>query len=178
MLAWYRRNGWSVEGQLPDLPKFILAGAQHTSNWDFCVFLGAADDFGRFLHFMGKKTLFRWPLKSLMDGLGGVPVDRASSRKLVQQMADHIAAHDEFVLVVAVEGTRGRTDHWKTGFYQIAMEAKVPIVCVAPDYPSRKARVGPTIWPTGDFEADMAPALPFFRAATPLHPELGFVPEG
>ena len=176
MLAWYDRNGWTVDGTLPGEPKFVLAGAQHTSNWDFCVFVGAAAQFGRFLHFMGKDTLFRWPLKGLMNGLGGVPVDRKSRRNLVQQMADAFVARDEFVLVIAPEGTRAPTDEWKSGFYQIAVEANVPIVCAAPDYPSRSVRIGPTIWPTGDFEADMTEALTFFRGATPKYPDRGFVP--
>ncbi len=178
MLAWYKRAGWAVEGDLPTDPKFVLAGAQHTSNWDFCVFVGAVEEFGRFLHFMGKDALFRWPLTGLMYGLGGVPVDRSSRRNMVQQMADQFAARDEFLLVVAPEGTRGATDKWKTGFYQIAMEAGVPIVCAAPDYPSRRVRIGPTIRPTGDYETDMAPALAFFRASTPRHPDKGYVPPG
>ncbi|MBK8422249.1 hypothetical protein [Candidatus Villigracilis saccharophilus] len=36
-----RMTGWNIEGQLPDIPKFILVGAPHTSNWDFLLFLGA-----------------------------------------------------------------------------------------------------------------------------------------
>lgn len=178
MLSWYRRTGWAVEGVLPSEPKFILAGAQHTSNWDFCVFLGAADDFGRFLHFMGKKALFRWPLRGLMFGLGGVPVDRSSRRNLVQQMVDQFAQRDEFLLVIAPEGTRSFSGEWKTGFYQIALEANVPIVCAAPDYPSRRVRIGPTIRPTGDYAADMAEAFAFFRASIPRHPAKGYVPDG
>lgn len=178
MLGWYRQTGWAVEGKLPDEPKFVLCGAQHTSNLDFFVFLGAADEFGRFLHFMGKDALFRWPLTGLMYGLGGVPVDRSSRRNLVQQMADQFAARDEFVLVIAPEGTRSATDSWKSGFYQIAVEAGVPIVCAAPDYPSRRVRIGPTIRPSGDYLADIQPALAFFRASTPRHPEKGHVPAG
>ena len=176
MLGWFNASGWDVAGELPAYPKMILAGAQHTSNWDFLVFVGAIDRFGRFAHFMGKKALFRWPLKSLMLGLGGVPVDRSARRDLVQQMADEFAARDEFLLVIAPEGTRQATDRWKTGFYSIALEAGVPIVCGAPDYASRRVVLGPTIRPTGDYAHDMAPAFAFFRTATPKYPERGFIP--
>ena len=34
-----RLLGWRVVGQLPDIPKFVIAGAPHTSNWDFVMFL-------------------------------------------------------------------------------------------------------------------------------------------
>jgi 1-acyl-sn-glycerol-3-phosphate acyltransferase len=176
MIGWYRRNGWAPEGSLPAARKFVLAGAQHTSNWDFLVFVGTIDALGRRVRFMGKHTLFRWPLTSLMCGLGGVPVDRGARKDMVAQMVDQFAAHDDFILVVAPEGTRSKTDRWRTGFYRIALDAGVPIVCAAPDYARRRGVIGPTIVPTGDFQRDMAPAFDFFRSATPRHPERGFVP--
>lgn len=135
MLIWFCRSGWRAEGHLPPEHKFILVGAPHTSNWDFLVFVGTIAAFGKQVHSIGKRTLFRWPFAAMMRGLGGVPVDRSAPRDLVQQMADQFAARDNrdnFVLIVAPEGTRDETDHWKTGFYQIALAAAVPMVCAAP----------------------------------------------
>ena len=176
MVGWFKSRGWQAEGQLPPDRKFVLVGAPHTSNWDFLVFVGTIAAFGLKVHFIGKHTLFRWPLGSMMRGLGGVPVDRSESRDLVHQMADQFAAHDEFILIVAPEGTRGKTDRWRTGFYRIALAAGVPMVCAGPDYARRRGVIGPTIHPTGDYEADMAPAFAFFRSLVPLHPERGFIP--
>ena len=176
MVAWYRRAGWAPEGTLPPEQKFVLVGAPHTSNWDFMVFVGTIDAFGRTVHFIGKHTLFRWPLGGLMRGLGGVPVDRSASDDLVVQMTAAFAAHDGFILVIAPEGTRGRATRWRTGFYRIALAAGVPLVCAGPDYPRRRGVIGPVIFPTGDYEQDMAPAFAFFRTLGAKHPARGFIP--
>ncbi len=85
--------------------------------------------------------------------------------------SSNLPRHDDFVLIVAAEGTRDRTDKWKTGFYHIARQAGVPIVCAGPDYPTKKGIFGPVIWPTGDYDRDMKPAFDFFRSLHPLHPE-------
>ena len=176
MLAWYRLSGWRPHGRPPDLPKMVLLGASHTSNWDFPVFVGTVNAIGRQVRFIGKHSLFRWPLGGFMRALGGVPVDRRSSKDFVAQIVAEFDRHEDFVLIVAAEGTRSRTTRWRTGFYHIALRAGVPIVCAGPDYPSRRGVFGPVIHPTGDYEADMAPALAFFRSLRPRHPERAAFP--
>lgn len=176
MIGWYRLAGWSPEGRLPDDRKFVLAGAPHTSNWDFMVFVGTIDALGRRVRFIGKDSLFKGPLRRLMLDLGGVPVDRDARQDMVAQMAAQFAANKDFILVIAPEGTRSATDRWRTGFYQIARAAGVPIVCAGPDYARRRGVIGPTIHPTGDYDRDMAPAFAFFRAIQGKHPERGHIP--
>src|SRR3546814_914899 len=82
LLIWFRRGGWTISGTLPPDPKFVIMGASHTSNWDFLVFLGAVHSVGRKIHFIGKHSLFRWPMGGFMRALGGIPVDRRASRDL------------------------------------------------------------------------------------------------
>lgn len=178
LLSWFRRGGWTISGTLPPDPKFVIMGASHTSNWDFLVFLGAVQALGRKVHFIGKHSLFRWPMGGFMRALGGVPVDRGSRQDLVGQIVDQFAAHDDFILVVAPEGTRSRTTDWKTGFYQIALKAGVPIVAAGPDFIRKRGVFGPVIRPTGDYAADMKPAFAFFRSLTPRHPERAAFPDG
>lgn len=170
MLTWYRRSGWTAAGDLPDIPKLIIVGAPHTSNWDFLVFLGTVNAGGRRARFIGKRSLFRWPFGGFMRALGGVPVDRGARQDLVGQIVEQIRNHDDFLMIVAAEGTRNRTTRWKTGFYQIALRAGIPIVCAGPDYPAKRGIFGPIIHPTGDYEADMAPAFAFFRSLRPKFP--------
>ena len=170
LLQWYRRSGWTVHGSLPSDPKFIIVGASHTSNWDFLVFLGTVHAVGRRVRFIGKKSLFDGPLGPFMRALGGVPIDRSAPQDTVGQIVEQIHAHKDFLLIVAAEGTRARTTKWKTGFYQIALRANVPIVCAGPDYPTKRGIFGPIIHPTGDYDRDMAPAFAFFRSLTPRHP--------
>ena len=176
LLQWYDRSGWKAVGTLPPDRKFIIIGASHTSNWDFLVFLGTVNAVGRQVRFIGKHSLFKGSVGRFMRALGGVPVNRAAPQDMVSQIVDQIAAHDDFLLIVAAEGTRSRTTKWKTGFYQIALRAKVPIVCAGPDYPSKRGIFGPVIYPTGDYDRDMAPAFAFFRTLRPRHPERAAFP--
>ena len=178
VLAWFRHSGWRVEGELPPVAKFVILGASHTSNWDFPDFLGTVHQLGRRVRFIGKKSLFRWPMGGFMRALGGVPVDRTARQDLVAQIVDEFARHDDFALIVAAEGTREATTRWRTGYYQIALKAGVPIVCAGPNYPRRLGIIGPVIHPTGDYDADMAPAFAFFRSLHPRHPERAAFPPG
>lgn len=178
LLLWFRRGGWTISGTLPPDPKFVIMGASHTSNWDFLVFLGAVQALGRKVHFIGKHTLFRWPMGGFMRALGGIPVDRSAAQDLVSEVVAQFDAHQQFILVVAPEGTRSRTEKWKTGFYQIALRAGVPIVAAGPDFPTRRGVFGPVIRPTGNYDEDMKPAFAFFRTLTPRHPQRAAFPEG
>ena len=176
LLRWFRHSGWRAVGAFPPNRKFVIMGASHTSNWDFLVFLGTVHALGRQVRFVGKNSLFRWPMGGFMRALGGVPVDRNSPQDLVSQIVDQFAVHDDFLLIVAPEGTRAATTHWRTGFYQIALKAGVPIVCAGPDYSAKLGVIGPVIHPTGDYAADMRPAFDFFRGLHPKHPERAAFP--
>jgi len=178
LVYWFDRSGWTISGTLPPDRKFVIMGASHTSNWDFLVFLGAVHAVGRQIRFIGKHSLFRWPLGGFMRALGGVPVDRGSRQDLVSQIVEQFQANDDFILVVAPEGTRSFTTQWKSGFYQIALKAGVPIVAAGPDYPSKRGVFGPVIRPTGNYDQDVRPALAFFRTLTPKHPERAGFPDG
>ena len=173
LLLWlYRRYGWKAVGTPPSHRRFVMIAAPHTSNWDFPYYLGLIHDLGFRTHFMAKLSLFRWPFGGFMQQVGGVPIDRASSRDMVAQMIDEFARRDEFVLTVAPEGTRQSVAQWRTGFYRIAHGAGVPIVCGFMDYATRTGGIGPVIIPTGDYEADMAPAFAFYAGVSGKFPAL------
>jgi 1-acyl-sn-glycerol-3-phosphate acyltransferase len=178
LVQWFVRSGWTISGTLPPDRKFVIMGASHTSNWDFLVFLGAVHVLGRQIRFIGKHSLFRWPLGGFMRALGGVPVNRSAPQDLVSQIVAQFHAHDDFILVIAPEGTRSFTTQWKSGFYQIALRAGVPILAAGPDYPTKRGVFGPVIRPTGDYDEDMKPAFAFFRSLTPRHPARAGFPEG
>lgn len=178
IVALFKMSGWRAAGRLPPGGKYVLAGASHTSNWDFVVFLGVVEAMGIRPHYMGKHSLFRWPVRRFMLDMGGIPVDRGKRADRVKQIAAQFDAHDNFALVVAIEGTRSPTRDWKSGFYRIAIEAGVPIVCVGPDYEHKLGIIGPTIVPTGDYEKDMEPAFAFFKSLMPAHPEKTMFPDG
>jgi 1-acyl-sn-glycerol-3-phosphate acyltransferase len=171
LLLMYRMRGWKAVGEVPEPRRFIIIAAPHTSNWDFVNFLGLTADLKVRAHFMGKLSLFKWPLAGFMKQMGGIPVDRHNASNAVQQMVDEFARRAEFMLTVAPEGTRGKAKKWRTGFYQIAMAAKVPMVVGMMDYGTRTGGLGPMIWPTGDFRADMVKVLEIYKSCIPKFPE-------
>jgi 1-acyl-sn-glycerol-3-phosphate acyltransferase len=176
--SFLRLNGWKVEGSLPaEARKCVLIAAPHTSNWDLPYTLMVAFVLNLNIYWMGKHSLFAFPFGPVMRWLGGIAVDRSRSTNLVSASAMALKAADGPVqLVVPPEGTRGRTTHWKTGFYYIALEAGVPIVLAYMDYARKVSGLGPVFVPTGDVDADMAEIKRFYagvKGRRPQHFEAG-----
>jgi 1-acyl-sn-glycerol-3-phosphate acyltransferase len=173
--ALLRLIRWRVVGAEPQIPKFVVIVAPHTSNWDLPLGLvcGFASGFLRRwpYGFMMKDVVFRWPVAGLARRIGGLPIDRSRPHDIVPQMAAVFQAHDRFLLAITPEGTRKRTDYWKSGFYHIAQAAGVPIVPVAFDYAKRECRVGDPLIPTGDLDGDLIAIRTFYESATAKRPE-------
>ena len=167
LILLYRWKGWRTEGRRPDVDKFIILGAPHTSNWDFIFFLGATNELGIRPSFVGKNTLFKWPMTRFMFDMGGIPVDRAKRANYVEQVADAFAEADDLALVIAPEGSRTFKGSWKSGFYHIAMAAGVPIVPAWVNNQTLRGGLGDPIMPTGDYQADLAKIAAFYREKRP-----------
>jgi 1-acyl-sn-glycerol-3-phosphate acyltransferase len=148
--------GWRVAGEFPDRPKMVAIVAPHTSNWDFVVGILVVFALGLGVRFLGKDSLFRPPLGWLMRWLGGTPVVREAPQGAVGAAAAMIAREDKVLLGIAPEGTRAPGTPWRSGFYNIALAARVPILPAAFDYHARALRLFPLFEPTGDYAADLA----------------------
>jgi 1-acyl-sn-glycerol-3-phosphate acyltransferase len=170
-----RLLGWRVDGKLPDLPKFILIGAPHTSNWDFILFLGVIFSLRANVRFMGKAELFRFPIGWFFRYCGGVPVDRKKSTGLVEQMVKASNESDRFILTIAPEGTRHHITEWKRGFYHIAKSARIPIVMAIVDGKHKTVHVGQVFHPTEDIEADMKTIMGVFEGVAGIKPRRKYI---
>ena len=168
ILAFWYIRGWKIEDPLPKhLKKFVLAGAPHTSNWDFVFFTGATHEEGIRPNFMGKHTLFQWPMTRFMLDMGGIPVDRRSRLNATEQVAAEFERRDELALVIACEGTRKTDGKWKSGFYHIARAANVPIVPAFADNVKKIISFGPPMIPTGNYGEDLLKIAEWFRSKLP-----------
>jgi 1-acyl-sn-glycerol-3-phosphate acyltransferase len=154
--------GWGFEGAVPNVSKAVIIVAPHTSNWDFLIGVAALFALGLRAIFLGKHTLFKGPLGVVMRWLGGIPVDRRTARGVVDETVELFAGTEQLILALSPEGTRGSVDRWRTGFYYVALEARVPIVPVAFDYSRRLIRFGERFDPTGDLERDLRRLEKFF----------------
>ncbi len=166
--------GWRIEGELPKLPKFVVIGAPHTSNWDFPVAMLALFAFKLKASWMGKDTLFKGFLKPFFFWLGGIPVDRSKSNNIVRRSVQVFNANPKFVMLIPPSGTRSKTVSWKTGFYYIALGANVPIVLGYADFKRKICGIGPVFYPTGDPEADIKKIQNFYSDITAKYPEKQF----
>jgi len=163
-VAYLWLAGWKVQGGLPsNAQKSVFIAAPHTSNWDLPYTLMVAFVLRLNIQWMGKASIFRFPFGGLMRWLGGIAVDRSRSHNLVAASAHALeTARTAFQLIVPPEGTRAKTRYWKTGFYYIALAAKVPIVMAYMDYSRKISGLGPVLHPSGDLDADMATIKAFY----------------
>jgi 1-acyl-sn-glycerol-3-phosphate acyltransferase len=163
--------GWKVVCEQNNSSQYILIGAPHTSNWDFPLTLLAIWALGIKFSWVAKHTLFVGPLDYIFKKMGGIPVDRTVRTGFLKSMVDAFAENDKLVLAIAPEGTRSKTDHWKAGFYNIAIKANVDICLGYIDYPSKTVGLGPLLRPSGDVQNDFAKLREFYKDKTGKFPE-------
>ncbi len=163
--------GWKVEGEPPADPKCVVIAAPHTSNWDGVYMLAVAWAMGMRISWMGKHTLFKGWRGPVLAALGGIPVDRRARHDVVEQMVQRFAESEALLLAIPPEGTRKRTEQWKSGFYWIAQGAHVPIYLSFLDYGRKVAGIGPSFVPSGDVEADVAKLKAFYGPLKGKFPE-------
>lgn len=156
-----RLFGWRVEA--PGLPaeQGVILVYPHTSNWDFVIGLLAKWALGLQLRFWAKDSLFTVPLLGhWVRYLGGVAVDRSSRHGMVgdtvAQMQAAAARGERFWLAVAPEGTRSLTTGWRTGAYQVAVQAGVPVGLCYFDFRERVISLTRFVQLTGDTATDFA----------------------
>ncbi len=166
-----RLAGWKIAGELPSTNKYVLIAAPHTSNWDLVYMLAIAFVLNMKINWMGKDSLFKPPFGYILSRLGGVAIDRSKTNNIVQAMADEFSSRERLVLAVPPSGTRGKREHWKSGFYHIARLANVPIVMGYLDYATKTGGFGPHLTPSDDLPADMDVIRGFYGTLRGKFPE-------
>ncbi|MCA9529176.1 MAG: lysophospholipid acyltransferase family protein [Myxococcales bacterium] len=160
--ALLRVLGWHLEGAPPAEPRCVVIAAPHTSNWDLLYMLAMSYAYDIDIRWMAKHTLFRFPLGPVMRRLGAIPIERHLRKNVVDQMVARFEAADALMLTVPAEGTRRRTERWKSGFYHIALRADVPVALSFLDYATKTGGFGPTLRMTGDVRKDMDAIRAFY----------------
>ena len=158
----FRISGWKVAGQRPGLSKYVIIAAPHTSNWDFFYTICIAFILGIKPMIMMKHTWFRRPTAPFLRWLGAFSIDRSGSHNVVAQSVLAFKKQKRMVMVVPPSGTRKKVMYWKTGFYHIARGAGVPIVLGYLDYGQKVGGIGPTVFISGNMEADMKTIRNFY----------------
>ncbi len=150
-----RLLGWTPIGEYPQVEKAIFIASPHTTLWDGLIMLCVAWAMGVRLSWITKKETVRFPFKTLTTYFGAVPVDRSKSNDTVKQVATAFHESNGMFLAIAPDGTRKRRDHWKSGFYHMALEANVPVICGFLDYRRKEGGICGFVELTGDVRTDM-----------------------
>ena len=176
IVQWFGRtlqkvSGWKVEGEIPNLKKFILVGAPHTSNWDFVhalILIWAVD---LKLNVLAKHTLFEIPfLKNILSGIGGIPVDRKNPQLVVDEVSKLIEKDGGVIIGLTPEGTRKRVEKWKSGFLRIAQQTDCKIVLIGIDFDKKICSFSGFFEPTGDNDQDIKIIKNFYKDFKPKIP--------
>jgi len=174
-LIYFKILGWKTIGNTnfskDSIKKAIIIGVPHTSWQDFFIGLFLRKITGVKTNFVGKKELFKWPLKYYLNAIGGRSLDRTSGQNKVEVIAKLFDNEEEFRLTLAPEGTRKKVDKWRTGFYYIAKKANVPIIMFTLDYENKQNKVSEPYYPTNDTEADFEFMYSFFKGVKGKIPE-------
>ncbi len=170
--------GWEIDNHWPlDLDQCVMIAAPHTSNWDALYARLALKALGVNVRLTIKDSYMKLPFGPFVRALGGIGIDRRAKKEgeprpsMVQVMTDLFKDHPKLVMLVTPEATRAKQEQWKTGFYHVATGAGVPIALAYMDYTKKKTGVGKIVYPTGDYEKDMAEIMGFYAQINAKFPE-------
>jgi 1-acyl-sn-glycerol-3-phosphate acyltransferase len=154
--------GWRVVATVPMPAKCVLVFYPHTTNWDFVIGLLAKWALELPARWVAKDTLFRWPVAGILRHWGGIPVNRSDPAGFAERLTEEFRRAPGLCLAITPEGTRSRTEGWKSGFYRIALAARVPVVLAFIDYARREIGYADAFALTGAVAADMARIAAFY----------------
>lgn len=164
-------KGWSLDTELPATSRYILILYPHTSNWDFIYGMLAKGALGVPFRWMGKKEMFHWPLRTLYQAMGGIPVDRSNPQGLLDAIQTQYEQESDLVIALTPEGTRSFRPYWKSGFYRLAQQANLPIALGYIDYRHKRLGIGPLIQISGDQNSDLTAIRDFYQHVHGKYPE-------
>lgn len=163
--------GWQSVFVPPPSPKSVIMVYPHTSNWDFPLGILFRATCGLPIQFGAKDSWFRWPFKTLGRYLGGVPINRRHPAGIIDQLARNFAERESFHFCLAPEGTRAKMDHLKSGFYRLALAAKVPLGLGFIDYQHKKVGIERWIILSGNSEQDLQTLRDYYAEMKAYYPE-------
>ncbi|MCI5058729.1 MAG: 1-acyl-sn-glycerol-3-phosphate acyltransferase [Flavobacteriales bacterium] len=171
----FKLKGWKVDGQLPPHPmKFLLLIGPHTCDMDVVLSLGAAVDEKVPLKLLVTHDAFNGIQGPILKMLGAIPVNKNAKGGMVGQVAKMFEEHEAFVMALAPEGSKFKTQRLRTGFWHIARQANVPLQLVAWDYDRKAFMIGPLIEATDDMEHDLRFIWDYYKNnGVPRHPHRG-----
>ena len=167
---------WKVEGLIPPVQgseNLIVIAGPHTSNWDGVFAFAAIIGMDAKISFFGKYTLFTTPiLGRFLKYMGGIPVDRSKPGLGLTEIAiKNMSKLNGSLIAMSPEGTRAKTEKFKTGFLRIAEAVEGRIFLASFDFGNKRILLDQFFNPSGDNEHDLAFTKEYFTQFQAKHPE-------
>lgn len=171
-------TGWTYNNHMPPgIRQSVMIAAPHTSKWDFLYTRLAFVLMDIPVRITIENRYTKFPYGPFIRALGGIGIDRRPRKEgeerpsMVKTMVDLFKKHQDLVMLVTPEGTRNLRTKWKTGFYHVALQARVPLALGYLDYGKKEAGVSKLVYPSGDMKKDLQEIMAFYKNIVPLWPE-------
>jgi len=173
--------GWKVEGTAPNVPKVILLGEPHTSNWDFVLIMMAAQSAGLRMSYIMKKEAFFWPLGGFFKWMGGIPIERKKGKDAIAGIEKVLKETDNIFLAITPSGSRSPKESFKTGYLRLAHAANVPMLIIGLHAPTKSIILDRLVDPFGDIDVQNKSIKDYidgnYRGIKPENQRKGALPE-
>ena len=168
--------GWSVDGKIPEMEKnqnLVLIAAPHTSNWDGIFGFAAILALDVKISYFGKYTLFKKPqLGRFLKYMGGIPVNKNKPGSgLVKVAVNNMEKLRGSLIAMAPEGTRAKTEKWRTGFLRIAEAVDAKIFVAAFDFKTKRIVLDKFFQPSDNMQKDLENLKIYYKQFTAKIPE-------
>ena len=168
--------GWKVDGTIPEMKEnenLVLIAAPHTSNWDVIFGFAAILGLDVKISYFGKYTLFKKPLLGrFLKYMGGIPVNKNKPGSgLVKEAIVNIEKLRGTLIAMAPEGTRSKTERWRTGFLRIAKAVDAKIFVAAFDFKTKRIVLDKFFVPSEDIQQDLDNLKIYYQQFTGKIPE-------
>jgi len=168
--------GWKVDGNIPEMQEnenLVLIAAPHTSNWDGIFGFAAILGLDVKISYFGKYTLFKKPiLGRFLKYMGGIPVNKNKPGSgLVKEAIANIEKLKGTLIAMAPEGTRSKTERWRTGFLRIAQAVDAKIFVAAFDFKTKRIVLDKFFQPSDDMQKDLENLKIYYQQFTAKIPE-------
>lgn len=174
---WFKLTGWKPINSDYEGAGITIA-APHTSNWDVIYAMGAAILFDIKIYFSIKESWCRKPIIGrIMMWMGAIPINRTSgSQGQIEKIKHFVDKHKNrrIYFLFTPEGTRGKVNQWKSGFYHLAKGCDLPIFLAKVDFGKKESGVFHTFQLTDNKEDDIQSIQESYKKVRGKFPELQF----
>lgn len=150
--AW----GWELKGTIANTPQLLIVAAPHRTAWEVLLGLMTICSLSLAPNWMGKHTIFRWPIGPIARWFGGISIDRQKAHGVVNATVEQFEQKEQLMIVLMPEGTRAKAGvpvaEWKKGYYYIAHKASVPVMPLYLDHANKQVIFGEAIFMDDDHQ--------------------------